>query len=306
MSDFIEAMVELLPEHNNLKNKNNLLRKILDRSVGAWFDEHNVLDFYDQLFLDTATGKWLDLHGKDYGVYRKPDESDDVFRNRIIMEKNDNLTPDYLQDIYNVGLYAAFDGFNPVNNDLTSDNPYLTDWYMGVADADTQSILDKKFIIDNTILWWDGGYLDYIYNTSDEGVLKDYLNFYKIVTGSGFFELNTDIERVKLTSSRIKSGAQMFGGCTNLVSVELDFPNITSVSVMFDGCSNLTDAIIRFPKWNKWHALANCFSSNCYSLERIDATVGDDIKDTFKNKVLDLNLPNLESFIVNGEEVDLS
>ena len=83
MSDFMTALVDLLPEHNSLKKINNGLFTVLDKSVGEWFDNHNIQAFYDALFLNTATGKYLDLHGKDFGVIRKSGESDDSFNARV-------------------------------------------------------------------------------------------------------------------------------------------------------------------------------------------------------------------------------
>ena len=42
MSDFMDALVDLLPEHNSLKKPNNPLRRVLDLSVGEWFDRHDI------------------------------------------------------------------------------------------------------------------------------------------------------------------------------------------------------------------------------------------------------------------------
>ena len=151
MSDFIEMLVELLPMHSVLQNTDNDLRKVLDRTVGEYMD--SVDHIYDELFLQTATGGWLDAHGKDYGVLRKTDETDDSYRERIIQEKNDRLTPLYLSELYGVTLYAYVSGFNPANNTLTSDNPYASNEYMSVADLEIQKVLNSKFAIDSEVHW---------------------------------------------------------------------------------------------------------------------------------------------------------
>ena len=155
MSNFIDALVDMLPEHSALKKKDNELRKVLDYSVGAWFDAHDVQDFYEQLFLTSATGKYLDLHGKDYAVYRKTDESDEDYRERIVQEKLEHLTPEYLKSIYGLTLYVFVDDFDASENTLTSDNVYINhDGYMAEAPVDLQRIIEKKFVLKQGDIRW--------------------------------------------------------------------------------------------------------------------------------------------------------
>ena len=97
MSDFTDAFLDLLPENSSLKNKDNEGRRVIDRTVGVWFDNHTTTDFMDNLFLNTATGKHLDLFGADYGVTRQLNESDEDYRKRIIFEKLEYLTAENLQ-----------------------------------------------------------------------------------------------------------------------------------------------------------------------------------------------------------------
>ena len=154
MTEFIEALVDLLPEHNSLKDTGNELRNVLDKSAGEWFDNIAINGFYDNLFINTATGGFLDLFGKDYGVTRQKDETDDVYRERIIQEKNDRLTPNYLNELYSLTVYAYVSQFNPTNNTLTSDNQYINqNGYMACNTNDINSILDKKFIMGESIVW---------------------------------------------------------------------------------------------------------------------------------------------------------
>lgn len=155
MSDFIDALVDMMPEHSALKKKNNELRSVLDKTVGAWFDMHDVQDFYEQLFLQSATGKYLDLHGQDYAVYRKTDESDDDYRDRIVQEKLEHLTPDYLELIYGLKLYVFVEDFDVNNNDLTSDNIYINSrGYMAEAPVELQRIIEKKFVLKQGDIKW--------------------------------------------------------------------------------------------------------------------------------------------------------
>lgn len=151
MSDFIEMFVEMMAMSSSLQNESNQLRKVLDKTIGAWFDNHeNILE---EMFLSTASGNWLDCFGKDFGVLRKQDEDDESYRNRIIFEKLEYLTSENLQSIYRLTLYYYIAQFNPSNNTLTSDNQYLTTKYMSYADETLQNILNNKFVLGDSIKW---------------------------------------------------------------------------------------------------------------------------------------------------------
>lgn len=155
MSDFADAIFDLLPLHSELNKSGNSLRKIIDRTVGEWVDNSQYcgLEFRRQLFLNTASGAWLDLHGQDYGVYRRPDEGDEAYRERIVFEKLEHLTAENLGSIYGLTLYCYVEDFSAEDNDLTSDNPYIGDRFMSVADEDLQDILNAKFILGDSITW---------------------------------------------------------------------------------------------------------------------------------------------------------
>ena len=151
MSVFMEMLVELLPLGSALQKEDNELRKVLDRSVGEFMDSLELP--FDELFLTSATGGWLDAHGKDYGVTRRLDEDDESYRERIVFEKLEYLTVGNLIGIYGLELFAFVSDFDPVDNMLTSDNPYLSSRYMGVADETTRDILDKKFVLGAEVTW---------------------------------------------------------------------------------------------------------------------------------------------------------
>ena len=151
MSDFSEAFIDLLSVNSSLNDVNNPFRKVIDGTVGAWFDENNFK--ISDLFINTATGKYLDLFGADYGVLRKLDESDEDYRNRIIFEKLDYLTAHNLENIYGLTLYCYVNGFDATDNDLTSDNPYICSKYMSFADDELKTIINNKFVIGEGIIW---------------------------------------------------------------------------------------------------------------------------------------------------------
>ena len=140
-----------MPLGSALQKEDNELRKVLDRSVGEFMDSLELP--FDELFLTSASGGWLDAHGKDYGVTRRLDEDDESYRERIVFEKLEYLTVGNLIGIYGLDLYAFVDDFDATENMLTSDNPYLSSRYMGVADETTRDILDKKFVLGAEVTW---------------------------------------------------------------------------------------------------------------------------------------------------------
>lgn len=161
MSDFMNALVDLLPEHNKLKDVRNPLRKVLDLTVGEWFDNRDVQDFYEQLFLQSATGVWLDLHGRDYGVVRQLGESDEDYRTRIVQEKLEYLTPEYLDSVFDLVLYVYVQDFDASENTLTSDNPYIDSYgYMSEMNDTVFDILNRKFVLDSSVYRLIGGVVD--------------------------------------------------------------------------------------------------------------------------------------------------
>ena len=275
MSDFVDVLVDLLPEHNALKKKDNQLRKVLDKTVGSWFDDHEAQNIYDNVFLDTATGKYLDLFGKDYGVSRRLGESDEDYRLRIIQEKNDNLTPAYLQSVYGLTLYAYISGFNVKNNTLTSDNPYLSNEYMSVADDEIISILNHKFIMDMSVFWIYNGYVDYVIDNNNVNILNK--NIYQKIMVNWYFSAG-NVKEVSLHLFNVLYCSLMFRNCSYLKKVVLHMPNLEDFKDMFYNCTNI---------------------------ELIDVSIPSKLVDSFKSYVLGLHLQNLTSFIINGEEVEL-
>lgn len=274
MSDYMTMLLELLPEHSQLHDLNNPLRKILDRGVGGWFDNRE--DIFPELFLTDATGDWLDAHGRDYGVFRQTGESDDDYRDRIIFEKLEYLTIGNLMSIYGVDFYEAMDGFNPSLNDLTTDNPYLIDWFMGVAPLNIREVLDDKFLLDNTLLWFDGESLDSIKLYNGRGVLHDYLNVYTMENCTRFFN-DSNIRSVRLTLPNAVICDYLFYGSNLVKSVELNLPSCMSMSG---------------------------FLGNNFGIEYVKLTIPEEIKDSVVDEVQQMRrqgYSRLSTFIVNGE-----
>ena len=153
MSEYGEEILERLSENSSLKSANNPARKVIMNTLGEWLDNYD--DNFENLFLNESVGEYIDCHGREYGVYRKLNESDEDYKKRIIYQILGHLTADYLIDIYKVNLYVNIPNYNPNNNELTSDNHYINDenGFMALADEITRSILNKKFVLGSGIRW---------------------------------------------------------------------------------------------------------------------------------------------------------
>lgn len=145
---------DIIEQLNNpeLENPDNPFRKILDGTVGEYlanYDNH----IYD-LFLTRATGGYLDRHGEMYGLYRREDESDASFRQRIWMEEfivqstSDFLSLDIMLWVYFTDILEK--------NVLSSRNPYLKNehdtGFMFLATGSDSEYIQGKFFVGD-ILW---------------------------------------------------------------------------------------------------------------------------------------------------------
>ena len=322
MSVSMDMIVELLPLSSALQHPDNELRKVLDRTVGEWLD--NFSQPFEQLFLMSATGGWLDAHGRDYGVPRRLDEDDDSYRQRIVYEKLDHLTPSLLSDVYNVRLFTYRGDFNASDNTLVSDNPHIVqnDSFLGTVDEDTISILDKKFVLDSIVTWInDIGEIEYLLDTRGKNILSNYPKIYTLNNLIDYFRENTAITKVKLVLPNATNCLGMFENCSELDNVDLTLPKATRCGNMFSQDEVLTAVKLNVPNAHIFqHMFYNCSSLvnvelnlpkltshggmfyNCSNLETINVNIPTDKVSGFKSYVTGLNLQHLTSFIINGEE----
>ena len=148
---YTNSIIEQL-NNPELENPDNPFRKILDGTVGEYlanYDNH----IYD-LFLTRATGGYLDRHGEMYKLYRREDESDASFRQRIWMEEFIvQSTSDFLS--LDIMLWVYFDDILD-KNVLSSRNPYLKNehdtGFMFLATGSDSEYIQGKFFVGD-ILW---------------------------------------------------------------------------------------------------------------------------------------------------------
>ena len=152
---YIEGIIDRL---NNpyLKSENNKGRQVLDGTIGEYLENYD--NNFKNYFLVRATGKWLDLHGLDCGILRLENESDNHYRERILLINSILMKiPDFIK--LNVNLWV-YDGNIVEGRDfLTSRNTYLqkdrnhsSPNFLGYADDLTKEFINNKFITGE-ILW---------------------------------------------------------------------------------------------------------------------------------------------------------
>ena len=148
---YTEGIIQRL---NNpaLKKSDNVGRIVLDGTIGEYLENYD--NHFLDLFLNHAGGKYLDLHGLEYDVIRRENESDISYRNRIITEKSIIQNIDNFLNL-NSDLWVYFTGV--IDGDtLTSRNPYLKNKheedYVLICFSENKDYLTDKFILED-ILW---------------------------------------------------------------------------------------------------------------------------------------------------------
>lgn len=296
MSAFINMFVDMLPVHSELQKPDNQVRKVLDKTVGEYMD--NTPDIFNQLFVTSATGGWLDAHGRDYGVTRKINERDEDYRQRIIFEKLDHLTVETLTGEYGLELYC-FDGdFTVEDNVLVSDNPYMCSKYMCVFDAEIMKILTGKFVLDSGLAFIVNGGLNYVIDSNNAECLSNYGDIYGLTDCYKYFH-GVTVKYVKLDLENCISSPHMFLEAINLLTAELNLPNVIDIGEMFLQCVNLETVKLNAPNLEQF----TNFVGYCGSLTSMELTVPEDIVTSIIQDIEDsISLANFTSLIINGEE----
>ena len=141
MSTYGEEILDFnrLNPNSNLSNPESDGYKLFDETLGWFLDNKVDGDVLSQTFVLTATGAYLDLLGRTKGVYRVKDETDDVYRNRILCLINLQFNK---ADLENIGC-EVFDYVEEIDKQVTSTNSLLTNQYLIYADSTNRSIVDK-------------------------------------------------------------------------------------------------------------------------------------------------------------------
>ena len=132
--------------------------KVLDGTLGEWLEHHQPL--FLNYFVSTANSKFLELIGKEYNVFRLENESDDDFKERILLEMNIVGNVDDLNKV-GVRLWIYDENVLAGGEYLTSSNPSLkTDVagepvFLGHAENSiAEDYVDNKYVFNEEIIWF--------------------------------------------------------------------------------------------------------------------------------------------------------
>lgn len=129
--------------------------KVLDGTIGEWLEHHEPVFYH--FFVHLASGEYLDLHGRENGLIRFENESDEDFRKRILTEIS---IVDSTSDIENVGcrIWVYDEHIVDEENYLTSTNPCLKEnsspLFLFHADSVVEEYVKSKFIFGDDIVWF--------------------------------------------------------------------------------------------------------------------------------------------------------
>lgn len=308
MSEYGEELIDRLNPNSSLRDTNNPMNRIIQDTIGELLDNYANTELYEQLSVNTATGGYLDLQGQVYNVYRRGDESDDSYRQRIIYEMVGHLTIDYLQDIFNVDLFSYSHIFDLDGFGLVSDNPYLfNDGIIAIADNDVEESLKRKFLLDNSLFFPNSdGTVDYIVDSNGNELITDYSFIYSLQNLTRFFISLVDLTDIKLHLPNVDNCNRLFENCTGLTDVELYMPNATLCPALLKNCIHLTSVTLYIPKLDKYiDSYLGGMLDFCNNLKYIDLTIPESKVEDIKTYINYLHLSYLETLIINGVEVEL-
>ena len=155
MSLFGSAILERLRVDSPASDPGNPFYKVFDGSVGEWLDNFDVDGFHESLFVHEANGEWLDLHGEQYGVKRRVDETDEDYLVRIVKHTKGELTPQLLSVDFGLLVLVDVVGFSVDGLTLTSDNRFInTEGWIVLCDAETKRLVESSFVLNEAVRWF--------------------------------------------------------------------------------------------------------------------------------------------------------
>jgi len=146
------AITDLLPVNNNIRG--TPWEEFINNTIGYFLEklEEEIDDIADGCFIESANGKYLDLHGKDLNLPRNAGESDEDYRKRLLVEPLDKFNLNHLYTVYDVQLLS----YNQNKTDLMllSDNHYLANEYFIDVSNELWNIIINKFITGGVLHRW--------------------------------------------------------------------------------------------------------------------------------------------------------
>lgn len=149
---YIEGILERVNLTDSISREGFMF---LDGTIGEWLEHHEPVFYH--FFVSLAVGKYLDLIGKENGLLRYENESDNDFRKRILIEMTIvESAPDITRA--GVDLWVYDERVLTEENYLTSKNPALKEQGSPVFLAHGSELEEKyikeKFFVEGDIVWF--------------------------------------------------------------------------------------------------------------------------------------------------------
>lgn len=151
LGNYTHALQKRL-NHEALQNDENDFIKIYDGCLNEYLMNHD--NHFLDSFIATAEGDYLDLHGDFFGLKRRDGESDDDFRNRILLDEFIvQSTSDFMK--LKIDLWVYREGFVDDKNVLTTRNPYLKSLHDGnyvfIVTGSDLNYIQSKFLLNDIL-----------------------------------------------------------------------------------------------------------------------------------------------------------
>lgn len=140
-------ITDFLPANSTLNTEGNPFKPLINGTIGYFFElfENTIEEINDNLFIQNATGKYLDLFGKDYNADRLVNESDDHYLKRLLTIISKHFTINTLYYEYDMQLLTYTE--NEVSgNTLLSDNHFVNNEYFVECDNQTWDTINRKYV----------------------------------------------------------------------------------------------------------------------------------------------------------------
>ena len=179
MSRTGQRIIRRFPKYSAIHDPDNDMRGLIDHGIGKWWDNLEELLFLlvekrklvtnvsDEINNDTEEyflgGLLLDKIGEEYGIYRLPNENNTNYRNRILSNRNKDITvaslKQVISSVLNIGI-DKIDVIQPtgfcVGDSVNNEKPilgmqYLRGYFLLKIDDYFDPVLVRE-AVENNIL----------------------------------------------------------------------------------------------------------------------------------------------------------
>lgn len=155
MSDVLDFITDIMPVNSGFDGSD--FAEVLENSVLKYLQEkYESNNVYESFFITLATGRALDRIGKNYGVFRLSDESDEDYRSRINFQADKTINLNNVQELgCEVVVYVEDYDLTEtlLSNNITEANKIL----IIAPNNSIKTIIEKNLLLKSVEAIVDGG-----------------------------------------------------------------------------------------------------------------------------------------------------